>query len=310
MKECERFEGMIQAYLADELSEAEADDLRQHCRRCNECGEVLELHTDLTEWGRELAKDDSVDFTSMRAAVMRRIASTTDRMERPRRWRRPSRPFVLRPVPALGAALLILVAGAVVGRSLFAPPPMETERILREMSEEAATNRRLADVEDSPYIYSNVSFQKLADDRIAIGFDVTTHVEAVEPVSAPLVKEVLVHALLNPSPLGARLRAISYAEGMMEPKIRDALIFSMHHDEALAVRLKALSMLGEYPMDEETRSAVLETLREDEAVQMRLLALDTLAKEGVDLGLIRRAVQETSSESAPALLVRIAELEQ
>ena len=315
MKKCNLFKDSLRSYLAVELTEADRHELRQHYRVCEKCRQVLELHHEFIEWGRELAKgDEAVDFESMRCAVLEQIVRPLRNGEslgsRSRWWRRLTEPVVLRPALILTAAIILLAFGVVAGQSFLAPPSLETEQIIREINQEAVANQRFADVEDSRYTYSNVAFNKISDDRIALGFDVTTHVEVIEPVSSPLVKDVLAHALLNPSPLGSRLEAISYAEGIMEPKIKGALIFSMHHDESLAVRLKALAILSGYPyhMDADTRSAVLATLREDEAVQMRLVALDTLANQGVDLGLIRRTIQENSSDSDPALLLRVDEL--
>jgi hypothetical protein len=174
------------------------------------------------------------------------------------------------------------------------------------MSAEAASNRTLVDVEDSRFTYSNVTFRRLEEGRVSLDFDVTTHVRLVEPERSQLVQDVLVHALLNPTSTGTRLKAISYAAGAMEPKIEEALIFAMRRDENLAVRLKALSILKDAPPNEEIETALLETLREDPAVQMRLEALDCLADRQVDPDLLRRVVEEQPSEADAALLVRLA----
>ena len=160
-------------------------------------------------------------------------------------------------------------------------------------------------------IYSNISFRKLDHNRVALNFDVSTHVDIVEPVDSPLLQEVLVQSLLNPDPanLGSRLKAISYAENVMDSKVRDALILAMHEDTNLAVRLKALSILSMQPPASQVEAAFLKALRRDESVQMRLLALDYLANQGVDLGLIRRTIEEAGKESNPAVLLQVASYE-
>ena len=56
-----------------------------------------------------------------------------------------------------------------------------------EINAEAVANRNLSDVEDSPYTYSNVSFRRLNGDQVALGFDVTRHMEVVEPAGSDLV---------------------------------------------------------------------------------------------------------------------------
>jgi hypothetical protein len=83
----------------------------------------------------------------------------------------------------------------------------------------------------------------------------------------------------------------------------------MRRDENLAVRQKALTILGSYPVDDAVKSAVLTTLTEDESVQMRLLALDYLASRDNDHDWIRRVLEERESGADPTLLVRLAEYE-
>jgi hypothetical protein len=211
------------------------------------------------------------------------------------------------------AAVLLFVAGLWTGRVLSghgaAGDGGVTSRLVAAIGADAASNRELADVENSRFTYSGVSFRRLDGARVALDFDVTTHVRLVEPVESALVREVLVHALLNPSTTGARLRAMSYAAGAMEPKVREALIFAMHRDESLAVRLKALAILSDLLGEPEVQSAVLATLRDDESVPMRLLALDYLAAHRVDRARIREVIEQ-GRPGDEALLVRLASHEE
>ena len=217
--------------------------------------------------------------------------------------------------------LLVFASGALVGGGaswLTQARPAEvqpavnpSDPLLRGISADAASNRRLADVEDSPYTYSNVSFRRIDDQQVALAFDVTTHVEAVQPVQSELVKDLLVHSLLNPSNTGSRLKAIAYAAEMMDPKVRDALIFALRRDENLAVRQRALEILGRYAADPAAEAAVLATLQQDESVQMRLLAMDYLASRSFDSETLRRAVEGAGAgaDTDAALLVRLADYE-
>jgi hypothetical protein len=145
--------------------------------------------------------------------------------------------------------------------------------------------------------------------RVALDFDVTTHVSVVEPERSELVKEVLVHSLMNRSHTGSRLKAISYAAAVLEPKVRDSLIIALHHDPNLAVRRRALEILGRRIADSSIESAVLQTLVEDESVQMRLEALDYLATDRSETDSIRRTIEQIEDDSYAALMVRLAEYE-
>ena len=102
---------------------------------------------------------------------------------------------------------------------------------------EAASNRGLTDVEDSPFTLSNVSFRRVAGDRVALDFDVTTHLATVESTGSPLVREVLAQSLLNPATVGERLKAMSLAAGLPDPRVEQAVLFALRRDESVAVRL-------------------------------------------------------------------------
>ncbi len=126
---------------------------------------------------------------------------------------------------------------------------------------------------------------------------------------AEIVRELLVHALLNPSSIGSRLKAMTYAASALEPKVRDALIFALHRDDNLAVRLKALTLLADNLVVPEVESAVLATLRDDESVQMRLLALEYLAGHSVDRTRIREVIEENEQPGDAALRARLTDFE-
>jgi hypothetical protein len=226
---------------------------------------------------------------------------------------------VFRPAAAVAAVVLLFAAGLLVGRALPGGAATGngtltdgngiTQRLLTAVNADAASNRSLGDVEDSRFTYSNVWFRRLDDGRVALDFDVTTHVQLVEPARSQLVREALVHALLNSTSTGARLRAMSFAGDSLDPKVEEALIFTLHRDESLAVRIKALAVLADHLDEPEIESAVLVTLREDESVQMRMLALDYLAAHSIDRNVIRETIRENQEPGDEALMLRLAEYE-
>jgi hypothetical protein len=314
MKDCDRLTATLRAHVAGESSPDGGEPLVRHAEVCADCRALLELHGTLVDLGRRAAEDEPApaDFAAMRSAVLRRTAPERAAAAVRPGARRPRSPLVtLRPLSAAAAGLLLLVAGFAASHLRFERAGVSAdELLLREITEEAAANRSLVDVENSPFIYSDVGFRRLANGRVGLDFVVTRHVSTVQPAGAALVQEVLAQSLLNPSHTGSRLKAISLAAGSMSPKVRDALIFALHHDDSLAVRLKALSILAQQPAaGAAIESAVLATLREDESVQMRLHALDYLATQRLDPQALRRALEPAGDPGAAALMVRLAEYE-
>jgi hypothetical protein len=178
--------------------------------------------------------------------------------------------------------------------------------VLRQISTEARQNKNLSDVEESPFLYSNVSISRAGGERVSLSFDVTTHVDVEADRDDPLVKEVLIQSLINPSPVGTRLKAISYAEQIHNPELKQAVVLSMLSDPNVAVRLKAQSILRSFGPDAEIQAAVLEVLRKEESVQMRLQALDYLAETKVSPEKVRAIVPELQSEQDSAVLRKAA----
>jgi hypothetical protein len=310
---CERFESTIEAYVADGAAGDDAERLLAHAVSCEACRKVLELHGDLSDLAARAPEPDDADLERVRARVLGEIGrapGTAGAPARPTvrllpRWRLPL---------AAAAAVALVAAGVAAGRALPARSAANgnggvTPRLVAAIGADAAANRELADVEDSPFTYSNVSFHGVEGDRVDLEFDITTHVRLTEPVESELVREVLVHSLLDPASAAGRLKALSYARGPMEPKVREALILAMRQDETLAVRLRALGLLAEQPRDQEVEAAVLAALREDEAVQMRLLALDYLAEHRVDHERLRDVIRESPRPGREALQVRLASYE-
>jgi hypothetical protein len=289
---CERYESMFESLIAGQLDEESLSPLLAHCTSCENCRRLLGLHRDISDTAARVPEPGEEDLDRVQERVLRTIRGA--------RRRRPAR-------IALVAASVILpfVGGLLLGRG----GGSASSRLVATLGAEAASNRALADVEDSRFTYSNVSFRRLEGERIALAFDVTTHLELVEPLRSELVREVLAQSLLNPSSIGARLKAMSLAAGEIDPKLEDAILFALRHDDSLAVRLEALAVLSARLDDHEVQAAVMGALRDDPAVQVRLLALESLAEHRVDHERIRNAIRERERPGAEALMVRLAEYE-
>ena len=316
MSDCERFEPTLEAYVAGELPEAAIGPLLAHCRACEACRRLLELHRDLSRLAADAPGPDEADLEILRERVVRGIAAAGPAAVVGRAGPAHTVPWGIGSgrIPwiaiALAASVLLFVAGLAAGRAPWGNPEAALRnRLVAAIRSDAASNHELQDVEDSPFTYSNVSLRRAKGERVALDFDVTTHVQLGEPVKSAVVQDVLAQALLDPSSAGARLRAMELSAENLEPKLKEALLLAMRNDQSLAVRLEALSILSPRLTDPDVQTAVLATLRDDESVQMRLLALDALAAHSVDRRRLREAIREKERPGDEALMVRLAQFD-
>ena len=61
MSECDRFKPIIQTYVAGDLNEMDLGPLLEHCRACETCRGLMELHRDLTVLGARAGEPDEAD---------------------------------------------------------------------------------------------------------------------------------------------------------------------------------------------------------------------------------------------------------
>jgi hypothetical protein len=280
------------------MIEGSLSDLLAHTKDCEDCRRLLSIHGDLAAAAAAVPEPDDDDFELRQDRVLRDIQR--------RRARRPLR------VAAIAAGVILpLAVGLFAGR--WIPQRSDgsgpSSRLMVALRVEAASNRGLADIEDSPFNYSNVSYRTLAGDRVELDFDVTTHLATVESTHAPLVREVLAQSLLNPSSVGERLKAMSFAARVPEPKLKQAVLFALRRDESVAVRLAALTVLVGRLDDEDVQFALMAALRDDPSVQVRLAALESLSSHRVDHRRIREAIGVRPAPGNEPLMVRLAEIE-
>ena len=161
-------------------------------------------------------------------------------------------------------------------------------------------------MEDSPNIISNVAVRSVGEGRLAMSFDVARHIEIERPVNDPLVNEVLVHAILDQSSMGSRLKAVSMAARAENGKVEEALVFSMLDDPDLPVRMRALEILADRPISDGVEQGLTKVLRHDESMQMRLLAIEVLANGDPGGQRVLEDFLETDEAVEPAIAERLA----
>jgi len=317
MKECQHFQKIIQNYVTGEIPPSELESLRKHCSSCPDCRALLDLHIEMSELGGTIPEPKERDFEAMRGRVMHEISRRTqsDRSMN-RRWSWGT-VFGLRPALALPLAAVLLLAAVYMGRWSAAPPDgtvahntvtYNDDMLLQAVSRQASVQQGLDGYWDTPFTYSNVSVRPVAGGNVDLSFDVCRHINMVTPVSSPVAKEVLMHTIINPEPMGTRMRAMEAAAVTMDPELEEALIYTLHNDPDLSVRLEALSTLKRFPYSDRVHRALITTLREDDAVQMRLLALDRLADRQGQRETLQQVINEADLKDDPAVMQRAIEL--
>ncbi len=311
MNDCKRFEDGLASLMSGDSSIESRGSVMKHLAECEDCADLFAVHAELEDI--ELPEAAESELLTLRRDVIRSIRKSSSRDVAA--WWQSLLVARLRPSAALALAVGALVAGVTLGRWPTADRVFEraqredtrlansTEALAGQLEFAALRNRRVEESANSPYTFSDLRVRETADDRVALSFDVATHLELIREKSDPLVSEILVQSLVNPAPVGTRLEAISLVRSM-EPKVRDALIVAMLEDESLPVRIASLEKLVAVPIDPSTEAAFLKVLEKEETVQMRLLAIDYLAKERVAPQMVESALLSGRPEPGSAVFAR------
>jgi len=305
---CDDIRELMEDHLAGELAPEDLARIREHCAECADCRELAALHGLLSRAGEEIPVPDADEFQAMRAQVLREVRRPRARRVAWELGRDLVRLARLHPVAVPALVVLLLAVALLAGRWSAAPATLDDELLQRAVRSQAARSAGLDGFWDAPLSLANVDVRPAPDGRLDLSFDVCQHVEMAADRRSPVVREVLLHAILEPSNLGARLEAMDLTAEVADPALREALIVTLHQDPALAVRLEALRVLARHPFDADVRDALLTTLRRDESVQMRLSALEILAGREVDRKAVRRAIDDAGQESDPAVLQYASEI--
>lgn len=318
---CKRFEQRMAELISGDPSQNGFVELCVHVRGCDDCGEVLEVHSRLQDLSAPsdgaLEEPSAEEWAGVRDAVLAQLgAEATDvaATTAPRASRRAvhdvdgpvggrpgtSGPRFGRAVEWLAAAALagvLLGAGWWLGRAAgdSAAPSGSTPTV-------ASQETFAVDANLDGYEIDNVRVRDVDGDLVSVSFDMATHVETLRPRTDPLVREAVVRSLWGDADLGGRIAAIEQTDDLpLSETVRDALLHAMLEDPDVAVRMSAQQRLADTELDERVESALLQVLRDEQSVQMRLLAVDMLAARRVDPGELVRAVEAGQPEPGNAL---------
>ena len=218
MSECDHFRDLLKRLLVGEVTSSEEETLRRHAVECRACGELLELHQELAAIAEEAPEPAEEELRAMREGVLEEIAFRDRARGLPEEGAAPRRTWGflrnLHPVGALAAALLVALAAFFFGRSMGKPCEFDDDLLMAEIERQASVQRGLAGYWDTPFVYSNVSVNSLNDGRVELGFDVARHVELVTPEDSPVAKQILLHAILDPSEIEFPFESAAYFQDL------------------------------------------------------------------------------------------------
>jgi hypothetical protein len=291
-----------------EASEEEMEKLLDHLESCSACSDVFEALGRLQN--EDLHPEPSAEeFLSARRRVMRKIRGGRDRTFS-RGFSLPH--FVLRPAAIVFCALGMLVLGFFLGNRMMPPeirsagsnPGPGSDIFMQAIKNVAESHAVYDDIVNSPFTYTNVRISKGTAGMVSLSFDVSRHLSLTLGKNDPLLTEVLVQSLIEPSGVDTRLAAISIAGTAPDPKIKKSLIYAMLRDQNLAVRMTAQSKLVEHRGDAEIIESLMTVLEQEPSVQMRLVAIDYLTNSKIQSERLQRAITTGKREGNDAVLVK------
>jgi predicted anti-sigma-YlaC factor YlaD len=308
MSGCERFERFIEDYLGGDISPEDLEQLEQHSLSCPGCRMMMELHRELSGTPEGFSQATEQDFDTMRTAVLRRVGAGAAKRKAEPFWKRLLVLPAARPAYAAVSVVVLIALGFLFGRMSSGTARFDDSLLVNEVIHQASLGRGLEGYWESPFTYSNVNVRGNNGGNLILSFDVTRRVDVATTLDSPLAREVLAYAMIDPSNMGSRLKAVAVAGKSMDKSLRDALVFVLLNDPSMPVRLRSIHILSQHASDPVVQDALLAALSQDPSVQVRLLALESLAGQQVAPDAIRRAIGETPEASDRAVLNRAIEL--
>ena len=341
MNNCEDIKTLIDDYLAGEITLRNLNRLQQHVENCEYCLALMEIHCEVTDEDESMPMASDSQLAQMRARVIQQVEKDNrQNLAQESNIRevvitQPTNVHSLEEKPAARqqrknwhygfAAAAMLMVAIMVGRwstnldgtstSLqYAEQPVmqgkgleDDSALINQLTRYASMKPASQDLTqqywDAPVSYANVSFGQVRGNSMELGFDVCRRVDMMTSRDSAIAKEVMLHAILNPTSLGGKFRAMQVAATTMDNRLVEALILTLHNDEALAVRIEAFSILSGLPQNETIERAFLMTLQKDSAVKMRLMALKQLSlSESLGADILLETIRGGSEESSAALI--------
>lgn len=301
MDKCNKYHELIKKQISSGLDENEKAILAAHLNKCSECSGLMQVHENIEHKQENIPIPTTDEFRIMRQNTLRQIRLSNeskldiilDHIKE----------FFIKVEFAYSLAVLLLILSVYSFYSSDKTQGKIPSDLIEQIDYTAQRNSSLSDIENSPYTYSNIEFKEMDNQQIHLGFNVSTYVELTRDKNDPLVKEILAQSIINSPQTGSKLTNIAYAEQIIDPKLKETLLFVVQNDPDLAVRLKSLNILTKYTNDIQIQNTFLYLLKNEESVQMRLIALDYLTTNKIDTSLIWKELGEATTRINKPVLI-------
>ncbi len=268
---CQQVQTNLSLYLYGELEFAAEEELEQHLQNCSSC--QLAFSREKT-WHTKLnaeRKDVSLDLLSQCRRDLR-VAMKTPTAKNDRRSWQPSRLFGSFNFSGpwskqLAFASFFMFAGFSLSTWMDRVRPAtrlgSDNAVQMGMLNDPAS--RIRDI------------QPVNDNQVRILVDRVQEQQVVGSVGDESVRQLLLIAIKDPVDPGLRVDSVELLKGQDGTDIRDALLYTVRHDENAAVRLKALEGLRRFREDRATHEALRSVLQYDVNPAVRSATIDVLA---------------------------------
>ncbi|RMF70011.1 MAG: hypothetical protein D6743_00905 [Calditrichaeota bacterium] len=275
MKKEKHLERLLPLYLYGELTGKEKEELEVHLKYCEQCSQALQemkaFHGLLAR--QELAQPSPDALNAARGRLRERLRQerqrTTVRTLLTRFGRLAQAP---RMAAQIAVALVLFLLGLFVGQQANTGPGrlLESEGAGLSRSPEALR----------PFISDVDLIQYDPKTReVTVRFRTLSEVALQGRPEDPMIRRVLAHAIRTENNPGYRLTAVkasSTARASADPELEDALIYAVERDTVPGVRLRAARVLRGMPMSDKIKRAFIRVLLKDENPALRMEALSAL----------------------------------
>ncbi len=273
---CQQVRTNLPLYLYGELDFAEEEQLETHLAGCSLCSLALDREK---AWQTALnteRRDVPLDLLSQcRRDLHLQLNSNRAEVERRPWWRTIALPSFPGPWSSrLAFASLFVLLGFSLSHWV--------DRIAM------FGNLRGSGLEQAGLLSPGTSrvrtVQPDSNNRVRLVIDHIQQQEITGNIDDDNVRQLVLQASKDPSDPGLRIDSVQVLKGQSGSDIRDALLFSVQHDENAAVRLKALEGLRHFRADPATREVLRAVLETDDNPAIRGEAIDVLVPAGAVAG--------------------------
>jgi hypothetical protein len=267
---CQQVQTSLSLYLYGELEFAAEEELEQHLQDCSFCQLALSREKD---WHTKLnaeRRDVPLDLLGQCRRDLRTALKTPQASNSRRSWRMSD---------FLGA--FDFGGGQWSKRLAFASFFVFAGFSLSTWMGRIHLTKRLGGGETQMgmlnYPGSRIrDIQPASNNQVRIMVDRVQEQEIVGSISDEAVRRLLLTAMKDPADPGLRVDSVELLTGQDGPDVRDALLYTVRHDENAAVRMKALQGLWHFRDDRATHEALRSVLQYDNSPAVRSAAIDML----------------------------------